>query len=142
MKSITLALTMIVFTGCTSIKVTPIPALYNVQKITIKNNPKVIVSDYVPVIREGFDRHGISTEISDNVSNNKDKFSATYTALRNWDIIPYLTHGEVKVWYKGRIIGSATYHLIGNGGLSFYKWQGVKTKIDPVMDQLLKEYYK
>ena len=38
---------------------------------------------------------------------------------------------------SGRQVAYAEYHLKGKGGYSMMKWQGVKTKMDPVMDQLL-----
>jgi hypothetical protein len=34
-------------------------------------------------------------------------------------------------------IGFAEYHLNGKGGYDFGKWRGTKSKMDPVIDQLL-----
>ena len=49
--------------GCTSIQVKPIDPDINLQHVCIKENPKVIVADFVSVLRDGFDRHGVSTEV-------------------------------------------------------------------------------
>lgn len=61
----------------------------------------------------------------------------TYTALRHWDMKPYLTHAELRLWRDGKQIGFAEYHLNGNGGFDLGKWRGTKAKMDPVIDQLL-----
>jgi len=37
---------------------------------------------------------------------------------------------------------TAEYHLRGGGGLSLMKWQSTKSKIDPVIDELLKNSKK
>jgi len=40
--------------------------------------------------------------------------------------------------YQGNSqIGYAEYHLIGGGGLSLMKWQSTKTKMGPVIDEML-----
>ena len=47
---------------------------------------------------------------------------------------------QEEVEKDGRQIGYAEYHLIGKGGYSMMKWQGVKTKMNPVIDALLQSY--
>jgi len=39
-------------------------------------------------------------------------------------------------------IGSAHYHLAGHGGLSLVKWEGTHSKIDPLLDEMLRNYPK
>lgn len=39
-------------------------------------------------------------------------------------------------------IGSDHYHLNGHGGLDLGKYAGTHSKIDPVMDELLRNYPK
>lgn len=53
---------------------------------------------------------------------------------------PYLSHAELRLEKGGHRIAYAEYHLRGKGGLSLSKWQGTKTKMDPVIDQLLADY--
>ena len=49
--------------GCTSIQVQPLSPALQVKRVCIQENPKVHIDDFVSVVRDGFDRHGISTEV-------------------------------------------------------------------------------
>lgn len=147
--------------GCTSVTVKPLDAYYNVKHLCIRENPKVEIDDFVPVIADGLKRHNITSEFisakldnstaedngfSDqyymNVTPTPDScdFNLTYTARRSWDFVTYLSTADIAISDKKTTIANANYHLIAKGGLSLFKWQGVKTKIDPVMDGLLKFY--
>ena len=148
--------------GCTSITVEPLADSYNVRHICIRENPKVMVQDLVPVITDGLTRHHIESEFiastldKDKVrreSSESDEyymsitpvpddceFNLTYTARRSWDLGTYLSSADIAVSDKEGVIAKANYHLINKGGLSLFKWQGVKTKLDPVMDELLQHY--
>ncbi|WP_137937613.1 Sbal_3080 family lipoprotein [Chitinivorax sp. B] len=130
----------IVLVGCTSIQVQPIDRSINLKHVCIEENPKVIVADFVTVIRDGFDRHGISTEVFSGSTPDRCEYVLTYTALQSWDFSTYLSYAELRLESKGRKIASAEYRLRGKGGLSMMKWQGTKTKMDPVIDELLKAY--
>jgi hypothetical protein len=129
--------------GCTAIQVQPIDRSVNLKHVCIQENPKVIVAEFVTVLRDGFDRHGISTEVFSGSAPDRCEYILTYTALQSWDFSTYLSHAELRLEHKGRKVAYAEYHLRGigtNGGLSLMKWQGTKTKMDPVMDELLKAY--
>lgn len=124
-----------VLTACTSVTVKPVTSTVSMQRVCIQDNPKVQVSDFVKVIREGFDRHGISTEIFYGQKPAKCQYVLTYTALRSWDFSPYMTHAELRIEQDGRHIGSAEYHH--KGGFALNKWAGTRSKMDPVIDELL-----
>jgi hypothetical protein len=126
--------------GCTSIQVQPIDRSVGLQHVCIQENPRVIVVDFLTVLRDGFDRHGISTEVFSGTASDRCEYVLTYTALQSWDWVSYLSYAELWLEHKGRKVGSAKYHLIGRGSLSLMKWQGTKTKMDPVIDELLKAY--
>jgi len=126
--------------GCTSIQVQPIDRSINMKHVCIQENPKVVVADFIVVLKDGFDRHGISTEVFSGVTPERCEYVLTYTALRSWDVSTYLSYAEVRLESKGRKIASAEYRLRGKGGFSMMKWQGTKTKMDPVIDELLKAY--
>ena len=64
----------------------------------------------------------------------------TYTALRAWDFSPYLSRAELRLEKNGMKVAEAEYHLRGKGGYSLMKWEGTKSKMDPVIEQLLKGY--
>ncbi len=123
--------------ACTSIEVRPLDASSPIKQVCIVDNPRVEVSDFVDVLRDGFDRHGIASAVVTADGAKTCDVTLTYTAFRKWDLAPYLAHAELRLWREGRQIGAATYHLNGGGGLSLAKWEGTKTKMDPVMDQLL-----
>jgi hypothetical protein len=125
--------------GCTSIEVQrPDPSL-GIRHVCIQENPKVKVDDFVSVLQQGFDRHGLSTEVFSGPPPPNCEYILTYTALRSWDMAPYLSHAELRLEKDGRQVGHAVYHLRGKGGLSPAKWQGTKEKMDPVIDELLKK---
>ena len=138
MKNITLVLALAALVaGCTSIQVQPIQSGLNLQKICIEENPKVIVGDFLSVVRNRIEYHGIDTEVYENEIPEGCEYTMTYTALKNWDLGTYMHHAELRLEHNGRKVGYAEYHLNGKGGLSLMKWQGTKTKMDPVVDELL-----
>ena len=125
--------------GCTSIEVQrPDPSL-GIRHVCIQENPKVKVDDFVTVLREDFYRHGISTEVFSGANPVNCEYILTYTALRSWDMAPYLSHAELRLEKDGRQVGYAEYHLRGKGGFSVTKRQGTKEKMGPVIDELLKK---
>ena len=125
------------FCGCTSVTVRPIASNIQLRNVCIVNNPRVIVSDFVPVLRDGFSRHNIATTVVDQSQATSCPVTLTYTANLHWDMKPYLTHAELRLWEGGKQIGFAEYHLNGNGGLDLGKWRGTQAKMDPVIDELL-----
>lgn len=139
-KIIGVLLTAAFLHGCTSIQVKPLDKTAGMQHVCIEENPQVIIKDFVPVVQEGFQRHGITTEIYSGNVPAACQYTLTYTALRSWDFAPYLSYAELDLFKNGSPIASADYHLRGKGGFSLMKWQGVKKKMDPVIDQLLKDY--
>lgn len=163
-RKLALLSTSILIGGCTSVTVNPLDASYKVEHICIRENPKVSIPELVPVIEEGLARHRIGSEF---IASSLDKeklqredqetesdeyymnitpapdycdFSLTYTARRSWDLGTYLSTADIAISNKAGVIAKANYHLVAKGGFSLFKWQGVKTKIDPVMDELLQHY--
>lgn len=123
--------------ACTSIQVQPINSELQPEKICIEENPKVIVGDFLNVIRNRIEHHGIDTQVYKNKVPDGCEYSMTYTALKNWDLGTYIHHAELRLLKNGKRVGYAEYHLNGKGGLSLMKWQGTKTKMNPVVDELL-----
>jgi hypothetical protein len=137
LKTASFALCAMALIGCTSTNVRPVQDLAGLKEVCIQENPAVIVDDFVPVLRDGFNRHGIATSVVNAEGAKACEVHLTYTALRSWDFKPYLSHAELRLWKDGRQIGAADYHLRGKGGFALTKWQGTKAKMDPVIDQLL-----
>lgn len=127
----------VVVAGCTSVTVRPVASAVQLHNVCIVNNPRVIVSDFVPVLRDGFSRHNIATTVVDQPQAASCPVTLTYTANLHWDMKPYLSHAELRLWEGGKQIGFAQYHLNGNGGLDLGKWRSTQAKMDPVIDELL-----
>ena len=160
MKKIIL-LPMLLLSACTSVNINPLDASYKVKEICIRENPKVHIEELVEVIANNLKRHNIDSRfVKSQVDKNAleaDKqsdqyfmnltptpedcaFNLTYTARNSRDFAPFLTSALINISDKTQLIAHAEYHLKINGGLSFKKWASVKTKIDPVMDELLQNY--
>ena len=131
------AITAAFLAGCTSIEVRPVSADHKISEVCIEENPAVIVEDFLIVVRDGFDRHGIATKVYPKPVPKECEHILTYTALKNWDLATYLHHAELRLERNGRMVGTATYHLTGKGGLSLTKWASTKEKMDPVIDEML-----
>jgi hypothetical protein len=141
MKYLLAASLVLALAACTSVKVKPVDANLTMKRVCIHTNPAVIVDDFVMVMQDGFQRHGIAAEVYDGNPPATCKYVVNYTALRSWDFKPYLSHAEIRITEHGRLVASATYHLNGKGGFDMGKWRGTKAKMDPVMDQLLAGFH-
>ena len=52
------------------------------------------------MVRKGFERHGITTEVYEGDKPMHCEYHMTYTALMNWDIGTYMHHAELQL-YRG-----------------------------------------
>jgi hypothetical protein len=133
---------LLILAGCTSVDVRPIAASAKVDKICIKFNDEVNVDDFVPVMQEDFFNHGITSVVFKAEKPNTCQYTLSYTVDRWWDLAPYMVDAQMTVNKDDAFIGSAHYHMAGHGGLSLVKWAGTHSKIDPVIDQMLRNYPK
>jgi hypothetical protein len=122
--------------GCTAVRVQPVAAENRIEHICIQDNPKVQVGDFVTVMQEGFQKHGITSQIVRDEPPKACLYVSTYTARRTWDMAMYMTDAQIDILKEGRTIASANYHLKGKGGFALTKWAGTRAKILPVIDQL------
>ena len=138
MKPLNIHLLLLFFiTGCTTVNVKLPQSSYHITHVCIRENPQVPVEEFLDVMRAGFTRHGITSEMVGPEDFIPGEYIVSYTASRNWDFDWYMTHAEIYIQKDERIIASATYHLKLNGGWTFSKYESVETKLDPVMDELL-----
>ena len=129
------------FSGCTSVKVTPLSASHSIERVAIKENHRVRVPDFLNVVQNEFEDHGITTIVYQDQAPTNCQATLTYTALQSWDFSPFLSHAELTLRdMEGKRIAQATYHLKGKGGFDLSKWGSVQSKMEPVIDQLLNEY--
>lgn len=126
-----------VLSGCTTIEVRPIDKSTVIKHVCIRQNDKVQVRGFLNVLRDGFSRHGISSEVIPAQEKAKGRYIVTYTALRSWDITTYLSHAEIRIEKDGKQIAYGQFHLRGKGGFALTKFKGTKSKMDPVIDRLL-----
>ena len=136
------ASTLLILSGCTSMDVKPIPASAKLEKICIQFNEEVNVDDFVPVVQEDFFNHGIGSVVYHSDRPKGCEFTMTYAVERWWDFKPYMVDAQMTVNKDDAYIGSAHYHLAGHGGLSVTKWEGTHSKIDPLLDDMLRNYPK
>lgn len=126
--------------GCVSSKVVPVPGFYEMKHVAIEKNDKVIVGDLLDIIRDRFDKHGITTEVITPYDKEKHEYIMTYVGYKKWDIVSYLRHAEIRIRKNGKLIGDGEYHLFGGGGLDLRKFYSTRSKMNPIIDELLKEY--
>lgn len=125
--------------GCTSVRVQPVSAGLNVKNVCIEENTRTTVEDFLPVVRDGFKRHGVATRVVSAPAPKECEYVLNYIAYKDYDgLSTYLNHAELELKQNGTIVASAVYHLIGSGGMSLMKWQDTQTKMEPVIDELLK----
>lgn len=136
-RTAAMTLATLTLAACTSVNVRPAEGIATLDSVCIVRNPRVIVADFITVLQDGFDRHGIATAVVEPAQASACPVTLTYTALKTWDMAMYLHHAELRLWRGGRQIGAADYHLKGGGGLSLAKWGSTRSKMDPVIDQLL-----
>src|SRR5262249_39909083 len=108
--------------------------------VCIRENPRVKIDDFIGVVQDGFDRHGISTELVRDGSDlpARCEYSLTYAAVRAWDVAEYMQYAHLRLEHNGASVGYAEYRLINRGGLDLRKFRDVKAKMDPVIDELLR----
>ena len=123
--------------ACVSIRVDRVPAevLRGMQRVCIERNPRVLVSDFLPIVQDGFRRHGIQTAVYDAPVPTDCQFVLTYTARQGWDIVNYLKYPELTLRDGGRIVGKAEYRH--GGGFATSKFASTYTKVSPLVDDLL-----
>jgi hypothetical protein len=137
------ALSLALLSACTSVHVKPVDnARFKLVHVCIQENPKVIISDFVQVLREGFERHRLTTELVRDGSSIPQacEYLLTYTARQSWDFSPYLSTARLELRRGNELVSSADYHLRGKGGFSLTKWAGTASKMNPVIDQMLKDF--
>ena len=137
-KICTLVLIVLTVISCTSINVKEVNVDKNmIEPICIEKNPKVIIPGFLSLLEEGIISQGLTVKVSGK-SYYDCKSILTYSALRSWDVTPYLSHAELRLNnLDGETIGSATYHHNGGGmSLSPSKWKSDKSKMFPVIEQL------
>lgn len=155
-----LAVVLLVVTGCSSVSVRP--ATWTTTPTTepwvlcLKENTAVVDQDVRPAIEEAFVRNGINykviseTKLLDSASQAEVlvpsqswpegcDYIMTYYATTYWDMTTFLNHAEFRIQDSNyKETGFGEYHMALHGGFDFSKYSSTRTKVAPVLDDLLK----
>lgn len=128
--------------GCTSVEVQPVARSNNpIRVIYIQRNPVAddIAPDLESAIESGVQRHGIGTRVITGEPANDSDYSLSYTATNGWDLKPFMKTAELRLKRGASQVGYARYE--NTGGLNTSKYASARTKLDPLIDQLLSGYH-
>ncbi|MDI6741560.1 MAG: Sbal_3080 family lipoprotein [Smithella sp.] len=143
LRLILIILSLTLVFGCTTMTVRPVDKSLKVKHTCIKDGEQMCLDgQMIGVIRDGFDRHGVTTQIYSGDLPSDCENHLSYYCEVTWDLATYMKHAELRLYQGNAQIGYAEYHLRGGGGLSLMKWQSTKTKMDPVIDELLNGFVK
>lgn len=131
-----------VLLGCTTVHVQQLELQARPERVCIEPNPKVVVPEFMTILEEGIRRNQMQAVPLSDVSNPSAASAEAlecdlvmrYVAYQDWDFTAFLTHAEIWLERDGRQVGYAQYMLFG--GLSPFKWQSARTKMEPVIDEL------
>ena len=111
-----------------------------IKTVYIIGNPTAdqVAPELEGAIESGLARHGIGSRVVANVPPNDADYYLTYIAIGGWDLKPFLKTAEIHLKRGPRQVGEAQFQA--GGGLSTSKFDSVRDKINPLMDQLLTNY--
>lgn len=130
-------MTLLVLVGCTNVKVEPLDPQYQISRVCIEENPKVIVGDFVESLQNLLRKHRIESRLYAAPLPDSCEYRLKYTAIRSWDLKIYLSDASVSLYRNDTKIGYAQYHLTGEGGFDLSKWGTIEEKMGPVIEQML-----
>lgn len=128
--------------GCTSIQINNATGFNpnSIKQVCVIHNPKVVIKDFDKLIEKSFARYDIQATTYKETDNlNFCQTMLNYTALRSWDMAPYMVSAQFNLIQNGRQVSEASFRLKGNGGLALNKWRSTETKINELVDQLLEK---
>lgn len=124
--------------GCTAVTVNPVDSTLDINHVCIKDcSEECFDGRILYLIQDGFQRHGITTEVYNSELPSECEYNVTYNCERARDRATYLRYAEIRLYRKNSQIGNVEYHLKGKGGFALTKWEDTKSEIDPLIDELL-----
>jgi hypothetical protein len=125
------------FAGCAAVKVTPVNPSHRIEHICIQENRKVQVDEFVVVMQEGFQKHGITSELISGLIPKDCVYSASYIALRSWEGRVYFSQAQIDLQRDGQTIASASLDLKNGSSRARDRKADIRTKMIPIIDTLL-----
>ena len=131
-----------VASGCASVNVDPVRQDAAFSSVCIQRNSEVRVEDLDAIIAEAFERHAIDAKVY-SFAPSSCKTVVKYTGTRRWDVVFFLSDARIDVYQNRTLIGSAERKgwrgMLGGGGLNPAKWASTRSKIYPLVDELVEE---
>ena len=140
MKSHLIISVALLLSACAAtVEVKPISRTATIQHVCILENPEAGDADILLLLRDGFDRNGISSEIYKESKPANCEYIVTYSTTYKWELLygTYLRNAQIRIEKDGRFVATGHYHA-GEGFVAS-KWRGSKAAIDPVIDEMLKK---
>lgn len=126
--------------GCTSIQVKNANGFQPqaVKQLCLIKNPAVVINGFEDSVIRSLGRYNINATLYPaNSSPSNCQTTMDYTALRTWDIVPYMSYSKLTLKQNGRIVSDAEFKLKGKGGLALNKWRSTDKKVDELVDVLV-----
>ncbi len=140
-RSFFIILALVSAFGCTTTTIKPVKSTLEIKHVCIKDGKLTCFdAELLSAILDGFDRHGITTQIYTDNLPSECEYRLSYMCERTWDMAMYMHHAELRLYRTKAQVGYAEYHLKGGGGFSLMKWESTKKKMGPVIDELLSGY--
>jgi len=110
-----------------------------IKHACVIKNEDVKVSDFLSVLQEGFNKHGIKCSLVNQTNEKECPYIVTYTAEQSWDLKFFLGHAEIKVYNLDKLIGHVTYDVpFGTWNFDLAnKFKSTREKMLPLIDELL-----
>jgi len=135
---VTLFLALVSVSGCTATKVSPVDTTLKIKHACVEDCQQTCFDgEMMGVIRDGFERNSISTQNYTGSLPSECEYHLSIMCERTWDMAMYMHHAELRLYRAKAQIGYAEYHLKGKGGLALTKFGSTKSKMDPIIDELL-----
>jgi hypothetical protein len=104
--------------------------------LCIEENDDVWSKQFLPALRQSFERHGVRTSVYRGERPADCRYHATYVAKWRWDMATYLGYADIQIYDGDQVIGRALYDA-GGGTASLRKFGSTMSKVDPLVDEML-----
>ncbi|WP_455757769.1 Sbal_3080 family lipoprotein [Sulfurimonas sp.] len=138
---------VVLFSGCSTKKmqssVEQINAEHKLEHICIEDNLRFQVNGFIKGVSEIFNEYGITTETY-KADNKPESCNTIMTLASNYsaNVKAYMNDAELKLYENKEQIGYAQYISDADGMIDYNKFDTVKNKISPVVEDLLDQYEK
>ena len=131
--------------GCNSYNVEPLPYDRGLVEVTVIENPKVKVTDFVDVMVDEFGARNIKVRcVPESYVQQPDEYVIKYDARQSWDFSSYLSDATIRISKDNFPVAKGKYHHVGQSCSFdlFTKWRGTEWKMKDLYDELLQNYPK